>query len=138
MKILVPTDGSEYAMKAVLKAVEMAKKEKAEVILMTVSLNVGFDMVEFPGDILEKLDEEAKKILEKAKAVFDKEGVPVKLILERGVTPANNIIRKAEEEKVDLIIMGHRGTGEFPGGGVGSTATRVVSYAPCNVLIVRK
>lgn len=138
MKILVPTDGSSYAMKAVNKALEIAEKEGAEVTIMAVSYNIAVDMVEFPGDILEKLDVEAKEALNKAKEVFDKKGIPVKTILERGVMPANNIIKRAEEEKIDLIIMGHRGKGEFPGGGVGSTAAKVVSYAPCDVLIVRK
>lgn len=137
MKVLVPTDGSEYAMKAVNKAVEMAEKEGAEVTLLAVAYNVSLDAVEFPGDILEKLDEEAQKALNKAKEVFDKKGIPVKTILERGVMPANNILKRAQVDKFDLIIMGHRGTGEFPGGGIGSTATKVVSYAPCSVLIVR-
>lgn len=137
MKILVPTDGSEHAIRAVNKAAEMAEKEKAEVTIMAVAYNVSLDMVEFPGDILEKLDEEAQKALNKAKEIFDKKGITVKTVLERGVMPANNIIKRAEVDKIDLIIMGHRGTGEFPGGGIGSTATKVVSYAPCSVLIVK-
>lgn len=138
MKILVPTDGSEHAMKAVRRALELAEKGGVEVILMAIAYNVSLDMVEFPGDILEKLDAEAEEALKKAKEIFDEKGIPVKTVLERGVMPANNIIKRAEEEKVDLIIMGHRGKGEFPGGGVGSTAAKVVLYAPCSVLIVRK
>lgn len=137
MKILVPTDGSEYAMKAVNKAVDMAEKEKAEVTIMSVALYAGLSDIEFPGDIREKLDAEAQKALDKAKEVFDKKGIPVKTILERGVFPADNILRKAKEEKYDLIIMGHRGTGEFPGTGIGSTATKIVSLTPCSVLIVK-
>ncbi|MCX8147578.1 MAG: universal stress protein [Candidatus Woesearchaeota archaeon] len=137
MKILVPTDGSEYAMKAVNKAVEMAEKEKAEVTLMAVSYSFSLGEDEFPGSILERLDEEAQKALEKAKEVFDKKGISVKTVLERGAVPANNILKKAEAEKFDLIIMGGGGKGEFPGGGIGSTAVKVVSYAPCSVLIVK-
>lgn len=137
MKILVPTDGSDYAMKAVNKAVEMAEKEKAEVTIMSVALYAGLSDIEFPGDIREKLDAEAQKAISKAKEVFDKKGISVKTVLERGVFPADNVIRKAKEDKFDLIIMGHRGTGEFPGTGIGSTATKIVSLTPCSVLIVK-
>jgi len=137
MKVLVPTDGSDYAMKAVNKAVEMAEKEKAEITIMAVALYAGLADIEYPGDIKERLDTEAQIALNKAKEVFDKKGIPVKTVLERGVVPANNIIRKAQEEKFDLIIMGHRGTGEFPGTGIGSTASKVVSLTPCSVLIVK-
>lgn len=137
MKILVPTDGSDYAMKAVNKAAEMAEKEKAEVTIMSVAIYAGLADIEYPGDIREKLDAEAQKAINKAKEVFDKKGISVKTVLERGVFPADNVIRKAKEDKVDLIIMGHRGTGEFPGTGIGSTATKIVSLTPCSVLIVK-
>lgn len=138
MKVLVPTDGSDSAMKAVNKALEMAEKEGVEVTLMAVAYNVSIDLVEFPGAILEKLDDIARAALNKAKEVFDKKGITVNIVLERGLMPANNIIKRASEDKFDLIIMGHRGTGEFlPGGGIGSTAAKVVSYAPCSVLVVR-
>ncbi len=137
MKILVPTDGSDYAMKAVNKAAEMAEKEKAEVTIMSVALYAGLSDIEYPGDIRAKLDSEAQKAINKAKEVFDKKGISVKTVLERGVFPADNVIRKAKEDKFDLIIMGHRGTGEFPGTGIGSTATKIVSLTPCSVLIVK-
>lgn len=137
MKVLVPTDGSVSSMKAVNKAIEMAEKEKAEITLMSVAFYASLADTEYPGDIREMLDAEAKIALNKAKEVFDKKGIPVRTILERGVVPANNILRRAEEEKFDLIIMGHRGKGEFPGSGIGSTATKVVSLTPCNVLVIK-
>lgn len=137
MKVLVPTDGSEYAMKAVYKAAEMAEKEKAEVTIMAVAIYAGLSDIEYPGNIKEKLDREAQKALAKAKEVFNKKGLTVKTVLERGVSPADNILRKLKEEKFDLIIMGHRGTGEFPGTGIGSTATKIVALTPYSVLIVK-
>ncbi|MEN2994854.1 MAG: universal stress protein [Thermodesulfovibrio sp.] len=137
MKILVPTDGSDYAMKAVNKAAEIAEKEKAEVTIMSVALYADLANIEYPGDIREMLDAEAQNAINKAKEIFDKKGIAVKTILERGISPADNIVRRAKEDKFDLIIMGHRGTGEFPGTGIGTTATKVVALTPCSVLIVK-
>lgn len=137
MKILVPTDGSDYAMKAVNKAAEIAEKEKVEVTIMSVALYADLANIEYPGDIREMLDAEAQNAIKKAKEIFDKKGISVKTILERGVSPADNIVRRAKEDKFDLIIMGHRGTGEFPGTGIGTTATKVVALTPCSVLIVK-
>jgi nucleotide-binding universal stress UspA family protein len=37
----------------------------------------------------------------------------------------------------DLVIVGSRGHGGFPGLHVGSVATQIITHAPCPVLIVR-
>jgi len=137
MKVLVATDGSEHAMKAVKRALEMAEKEGAKVTLMSVAYYAGLDVDEMTPGIRERLDAEAKDALSKAKAIFDKKGITAETALEAGIVPANNIIRKAEEGKFDMIIMGHRGITGLAGSLMGSTAAKVVSNAPCSVSVIR-
>ncbi|MDP2993240.1 MAG: universal stress protein, partial [Deltaproteobacteria bacterium] len=71
------------------------------------------------------------------KSLFDKKGVKVKTVLEAGVVPANNIINRAKEDKIDRIIMGSTGTTGLKRVLMGSTAAKVVAYAPCSVTIIR-
>lgn len=136
MKVLVATDGSEHAMKAIQRGLEMAE-QGAEVTLMSVAYYAsdGFDTM--PFNIQEKLQDEAKAALAKAKAVFDAKGLKVETIMEAGLVPANNIIRRATEDKFDRLIMGSTGKTGIGLALMGSTAAKVVAHAPCEVTIVR-
>jgi len=109
MKVLVATDGSDNAMKAVKKALEMAENEKADVVLMAVSYYSKDDFDDMPPGIQEKLEAHAGEALKKAEAPFAKKGVKVKSVVEAGVVPANNIIHRAKTEKADLILLGSTG-----------------------------
>ncbi len=51
--------------------------------------------------------------------------------------PAEEIIKCAETEKVDMIVMGSRGHGLIGRFLVGSVSDRVVHHAHCSVTIVR-
>lgn len=137
MKVLVATDGSEPAMKAVKRAIELAEKEGAKVTLMSVAFYAKSDFDDMPPGIQEKLEAQAADALKKAKAVFDEKGIKVEMVLEAGVVPANNIIRKAEEGKFDRIIMGSTGISGIERALMGSTAAKVVANAPCSVSIIR-
>jgi len=137
MKVLVATDGSEHSMKAVQRALEMAEKEGAKVTLMAVAYYSGGGLDEMPPNIQEKLENEAAAALKKSKAIFDEKGIAVEMVLEAGLVPANNILRKAEEEGFDKIIMGSTGLTGLKRVLIGSTAAKVVAHAPCSVTIVR-
>jgi nucleotide-binding universal stress UspA family protein len=134
MKVLVATDGSEHSMKAVQRGLEMAE-QGAEVTLMSVAYYADMDATFF--NIQEKLEKEARAILDQAKAVFDAKGIKVETILEAGMVPANNIIRRATEGKFDRLIMGSAGKTGLSLALMGSTAAKVVAHAPCEVTIVR-
>ncbi len=136
MKVLVPTDGSEQSMKAVQRALELAEKQGAQITLMAVAYFTG-DFDEMPLNIREKLENEARANLQKAKAVFDQKNVKAETVLESGLVPANNILRQAEEGKFDRIIMGSTGASAFRKVMMGSTAAKVVAHAPCEVTVVR-
>jgi len=137
MKVLVATDGSDNAMKAVKKALEMAETEKADVILMAVAFYSKDDFDDMPPGIQEKLEAHAEAAIKKAKAVFTKKGVKAKTVLEAGVVPANNIIHRAKAEKADLILLGSTGVTGLKRVLLGSTAAKVVANAPCSVSVIR-
>lgn len=136
MKVLVATDGSANSMKSVERALGMAESQGAQVtLLMVAPFPEYFD--EMPLNIREKLEAEAQAVLKKAKAVFEAKNVPVETVMEAGVVPANNIIRKAEEGKFDRIIIGSTGLTGWKKALMGSTAAKVVANAPCEVTVVR-
>ena len=137
MKVLVAVDGSEQAMKAVNRALELVERLGAEVTLMSVAYFAKDDFDDMPPYVQDKLEAEAAAALKKAKAVFDARGIKVKTVLEAGLVPANNIIRRAEEGKFDRIIMGSTGLTGLKRALMGSTAAKVVAHAPCEVTIVR-
>ena len=137
MKVLVPTDGSEHAMKAVQRGLEMAQNQGVEVTLMSVAFYSKTDFDEMPPNIQDKLEAQAAAALKKGKALFDQKGVKVEAVLEAGVVPANNILRRAEEGKFDCIVMGSTGLTGLKRALMGSTAAKVVASAPCEVTIVR-
>jgi len=136
MKVLVATDGSAASMKAVERALEMAEKQGAQVTIMAVAYFPG-DADEMPLNIREKLENEARESIRKAKALFDQKNVKVDTVLEAGLTPANNIMNRAQDGKFDRIVVGS--TGMSPLGKIlmGSTAAKVVAHAPCEVTVVR-
>jgi nucleotide-binding universal stress UspA family protein len=118
MKVLVATDGSEKSM----RAVAMYAKGTLE---------------DMPPGIQSKLEAEAAQALNKSKALFEAKGLKVDLALEAGTSPANNIVRKAEEAKVDLILVGSTGVHGLGKLLMGSTASKVAANAPCMVTVVR-
>jgi nucleotide-binding universal stress UspA family protein len=137
MKVLVPIDDSEHSRKAVARALEMAEKQGAEVTLLTVVPVAGDIMDESLVNIQDKLRAESQGWLDKAKGEFEAKGMKVATILEKGLVPANNIIRRAEDDKFDRIIMGSTGRSGLAKILMGSTAAKVVAHAPCEVTIVR-
>jgi nucleotide-binding universal stress UspA family protein len=137
MKVLVATDGSEHSMKAVQRGLELAETQGAQVTLMSVAYYVQGYMSGMPPNTQEKLEDEARSALQKAKALFDAKNLPVETVLEAGLVPANLIIRKAQDGKFDRIVIGSTGQNALERILMGSTAAKVVAHAPCEVTVVR-
>jgi nucleotide-binding universal stress UspA family protein len=137
MKVLVATDGSEHSMKAVKRALELAEKQGAEVTLMSVAYYARDFLDEMPLNIQDKLEAEAAAALKKGKALFDEKNLKVDVVLEAGLVPANNIMRRAQDGKFDRIIIGSTGMNALERVLMGSTAAKVVAHAPCEVTVVR-
>jgi nucleotide-binding universal stress UspA family protein len=137
MKVLVATDGSEQSMKAVQRGLELADKQGAQVTLMAVACYAKDYFDEIPPHVQDKLEDNAREALKKGRARFDAQNLPVETVLEAGLVPANLIINKAQEGNYDRIIVGSTGMNAPEGISMGSTAAKVVAYAPCEVTLVR-
>jgi nucleotide-binding universal stress UspA family protein len=136
MKILVALDNSDPAFKALGRAVEMAKKENAELTLMTVYP----DFPEDEGGLKQataSLMQMAENTVARGKSEAEKAGIAVKTVIEAGTSAAENIVKHAGKNSTDLIIMGHKSKTGMERLLVGSVAGKVVTYAPCSVLVVR-
>ena len=136
MKILVALDNSGQAFKALDKAVGMAKKEIAELTLMTVYP----DFPEDEGGLKQasaSLMQMAEKTIAMGKSEAEKAGVAVKTVIEAGYSAAENIVKYAGKNNIDLIVMGHKSKTSMERLLIGSVAGKVVTYAPCSVLVVR-
>jgi len=137
--ILLAVDFYENSETVTNKAEDLAKKYQAKLSIVHVvdSLPItdaayGTD-IPFNMDLTAELMAGAKTRLVK---LAEKLGVPEdRLSLEMG-SPKTEIIRIAEEKKVDLIVLGSHGRHGF-GLLLGSTANGVLHHASCDVLAVR-
>lgn len=132
-RILVGTDGSDSASTAVAHAAELAKVAGAELIVMHAypppRSDVGgpFGGDAYPGH------EIGKSILADAEKRFAGDAT-VRTVLREG-SAAEAIIDVAEEEKVDLIVVGNKGMTGAKRFLLGSVPNHVAHHAPCTVLI---
>ena len=136
-KILVPTDGSEFAKKAQLQAIYLAKATGAEIIALSVSENHFISGISL-NDEVEQLNELLKDRCEEDLKQFEDmndEEVKISPVIREG-SPAKSILDVASEEDVDLIVIGSSGKSDFDRFILGSVSEKVVHTAKCPVLIV--
>lgn len=139
-KILVTTDGSENAKRALLEAKKLAEATGASVEILSVIeyivLNL-YSTVKYNAMPTDKASQKiGEEILEDASRLFDDFNGELSAKLEKG-DPGDVIIEKAEKEDYDLIVMGSRGLGAFSRAILGSVSSKVVNHVNTNVLIVR-
>ena len=136
MKILVPVDGSAYSLKAVETACDLAKaKPPSSLALIAVAIEI--PELEEGVYIAEKMKAQARVALAKAKEAAQAQGVTAQEALLTGVSPADEIVQAAKDQKSDLIVIGSRGLAGKTRSFLGSTASQVVTYSPCSVLVVK-
>jgi nucleotide-binding universal stress UspA family protein len=135
-KILVAIDGSEYCLAAVKAAAELAaergikKVTLLNVIQTLPTVACPMPVVASPEDV------EAWEVFAEPKEILRQVGIEPLLLLEQG-DPAYKIVQAAEQGDFDLVVMGHRGLSPIKAFLLGSVSTRVVTHAPCSVLVVR-
>ena len=136
-KILVPTDGSDFAKDAQLHALFLAKVSGAEIIALSVSENHfinGISVSEEIEQINQILTDRCKKDLQEFEDMND-EGVKISSVIKEG-SPAKTILEVAEEEDIDLIVIGSSCKSGFDRFILGSVSDKVVNAAKCPVLVV--
>ncbi|HEY7571749.1 MAG TPA: universal stress protein [Nitrososphaeraceae archaeon] len=142
-KILLALDGSESSRDAAHYAIELANCNSAQLIAITVlhkSLS-SYGLAPAPND--SQLDKEKRAL--KAKEWFEKvtheaESAHITFrteLVDTQLSVESAIVEYAEEEKVDLIVMGTRGLSGFKRLLLGSVALGVATYSTCPVLIIK-
>ncbi len=139
MKILAAIDQSAYAENVLAKAIDLAKREEAELTILSVVEPNFADAAEIGAQqvIFEQFRKSAETLVGNAQQKAKDKGVAAKALVLEGTSVANKIVQHAEQHGVDLIVMGHKGRSAIERFLVGSVASRVMSYAPCSVLVVR-
>ena len=135
-KILVPIDGSENSTRALTRAKELGELYKAQLIILTVIDNGRFFSIEFKDELIRILEQNAKELLEKKEKELKDYPFGVKTMYKFGDVP-DEIINVADEEDVDLIVIGTRGLGAFSRAVLGGVSHKVVTHANRSVLVVK-
>lgn len=136
-KILVAVDGSKHSDKAAQYARGVARTQGAELILLHCAGNIPRIIGGSAREKLEKdLMDAGRKLVENYKGLCDGFTVCYNIEVRIG-DPANVLIKFAEENGVDLIVMGSRGLTDLEGLLLGSVTHHVLQRTCCPVLIVR-
>ncbi len=136
--ILLAVDGSDHALNAARVAAQLARSMNSAELRIAVAYDSIPPLLGDPDFqvILNARLDETEKILQSAVKTVGE--VPSTVSTETiAGDPAEAIIRIADTRKCDLIVMGSRGLGRLAGLVLGSVSQKVVSHAPCPVLIVR-
>ena len=135
-KLLVAYDGSKQSEKAFKVALDMASKYSAKMILLSVARPpeppVAVELEAVLESATEYYEEHFKLMKEQAATL----GIDATFQVKVG-HPAEQIVHMANKEKVDAIVMGHRGESFVQRWLLGSVARRVIAYAHCTVVVVR-
>lgn len=138
-RILVPTDGSDYSVRAAEYAVSVAKLLGAEIVVVYIIDTVVLDQivrVTEREDTERELKNDGERYLRYVVGVAGREGVKASSLIAKG-RPYEQIVHLAKGLKMDLIIMGTYGRRGAERILIGSVAERVIEYASCPVLVVR-
>lgn len=136
--ILVGIDFSSYSDRALDYALDFAEKFDAEILLVHVIESFNYSVTDSMTVVGHEkaLSVTAAALLENQLKGLKDQHVSIRSYLTNG-TPYREIINKAEEEGVDLIVLGTHGRSGMEHLLLGNVAERVVRTATCPVLTVR-
>src|SRR5579863_5172381 len=138
--MIVATDGSASANRAVDTAARLAKATGADLVILTVGGNIsGAELrrlARAEGDLAAALEAGTNEILERARNRALRSGVSAVRVLSGWGEPTEAIIDAVRREKADLLVVGRRGRSRLSGLLLGSVSQKLTSLAPCKVLVV--
>jgi nucleotide-binding universal stress UspA family protein len=146
-RILVAVDGSDTSMNAADYAITLAKNSSNEVeifVINVIDLPPIFKML--PSDTRKQLiiigRQQASQIFDTIEQMAKSHDVKTnkintEMVETSSVSVSDEIIRYAKEKGVDLIVVGTKGRSGMSKALLGSVASKVVTYSPCSVLVVR-
>lgn len=141
--ILVPTDGSELADKAINAAVEFAKANNGKVIGLAVAEPYPYSPLSEGGFLPDPakydagMQEMAQASVKRVAIAADRAGVPCQTLTTLSFDPSEEIIATAEKHGCDIVFMashGRRGMNKLL---LGSVTQKVLAHSKLPVLVFR-
>jgi|SRR3990172_2973479 len=136
-KILHANDGSDGAFRALAFALDLAKRNRAELHMVSVE-----EMQWVPGSREEVIGEKElanrkfDNVIESAKEKAKGQRVKLETHLLIG-HPVKAIAEFVKENGFDALVVGYVGHSQLYGMLIGGTAERLVRLAPCTVIVVK-
>ena len=145
-KILVTTDFSESSIHAIDCAVALALDKGAELyVFHVVEKFMDYSLLYsdiFPfqvpsRDAYREIEDRTKERIARSLGEYEARGLEAHALVTTGAAHVE-IIRAAEREEIDLIVIATHGRSGLTHAILGSTAEKVVRRSPCPVLVIRK
>jgi len=134
-KILLATDQSAFSEGAIREAIKFASKCSSKIYAcMTLETNPEYETL--GSNVFKKEEAEATAHLESIRAQATQAGVACEIVLHESMDAAQAVVDEATEKKVDMIVIGRRGRKGVAKALLGEMAAKVITHAPCKVLVV--
>jgi nucleotide-binding universal stress UspA family protein len=141
--ILIPTDGSQLAGKAIQHGIELAKRIGAKITVLTVvqpfrTLTTDTQMIEdTPVRYKARMQDDAGKILDSVAVAAKMAGVSCETVQAEDEHPYRAIIDAAKSKGCDLIVMASHGRHGISALVLGSETVKVLTHCKIPVLVHR-
>lgn len=147
--ILVPIDGSEPSFHAAQVAINIANKFNSEIIVLYVVVSpskaeyanlTGLVTPKQIDMIIENAKKESKNWFKRIEDMVKENGSHIKIstrVILTGIAVYGEVVEYAQQKSIDLIVIGTRGRSGIKKLLLGSTASGVVTYAHCPVLVTK-
>jgi nucleotide-binding universal stress UspA family protein len=146
-RILVPTDGSPAARRALARALDLARGRNAQVTVFWVAPPWEPNLYAYDGNVpagfvsprqhVSHVKKAAERHLAPARKAARSAGVRGRFIHREGAFPDLEIIRMAKRDRCDLIVMGSHGPRGFLRVIIGSVTAKVLAQASVPVMVCR-
>lgn len=137
--ILIPTDGSDYSLRAAEYGISIAKMLGAQVMVVYVLDEIVLEQISRASEreeVERELKNDGQRYINYVLSLAGKEGVKAASIIAKG-RPFEQIVHIAKGLKMDLIVMGTYGLRGSDRILIGSVAERVIEYSSCPVLVIK-
>lgn len=136
-KILAAIDGSPSSEKALAAAVDLAVHYQAELTALSVAeVPEVVGMVDEVDELRQSAETRLRQVGEAAVAYARSRGLTLRSVVVRGHA-ADAIVRYAEAEGFNLLVVGQHGHSRIARFFLGSTSDRVSEHSHCTVMIVK-
>ena len=136
--MVLAIDSSEHSKATLSQALSLAKACSAKIYAVSV-VECNEELEALAPQLIDKMSKTTKKLLDSVKDRAEKENIKCETIAHTGDDPAQFIVEEAKKRKANIIVMGKHGARTTVTKFImGSVTARVLSHAPCNVLVIVK